>query len=238
MLPPKHSLHPPKYKTAGEFTKHYNPPNYIYSDQLPSKPTDIRGIDSSGYTYLNQSAYHKFPVLSSNEYLQLKFFPGNHFISRIRKSNIALGNFNNPISLLNDPVLEKALKSYRGKYSESGFFNERSHPLSTAVGRARYKKFVKQCLFESVIGKDVTRVRGFYFVRYHKVPVTEQDKASLKEYISNAVSRINNDDKLYQSLVRTSQSLKTPRDLKKNAKLYNWYGAKWEPTYYPKLPFL
>lgn len=229
----------PKFSSASDFNSKFTPPNFIRNDCLPEKPTDIRGIDQSGFSYLQRSRVNKIPVLSSSKFLLLRFFPESHFISSLRKSNIAFGNFNYPVNVLNDPVLEKALDAYKGPYRNNTFFSIKRNPLSSAVGRSTFRKLIKKGIFEAVQGKTVERVRGFYFIQHYKVPVTEEDEEVVRNTIKQGINKLVKDDNLYNKLlsITKEQNKSAPRTLRSMIRRSNTVAEDQLPLYYPKLPF-
>lgn len=230
----------PKFSNSDEFYIAFKPPSFIKKDALPDKPTDIRGIDQSGFSYLHRRIVNKIPVLSSCKFLLIRFFPDTHFISSLRKSNIAFGNFNHPVNVLNDPVLEKALANYNGPFKNDTFFSIKKNPLTSAVGRSTFRKLIKEGIFQAVQGKDVERVRGFYFIQHYKMPVTEEDKQLVKDTIHQAVDKLMKDKKVYNKLLKITneQNKSTPRTLHSLARKSNTVGEDQLPLYHPKLPFL
>lgn len=240
-------LWPAKYPTVQQFIDNFQPPAFIDENLIPTTRTDIRGIDSAGYTYLHKKMIEKkSPIILNNQFIQIRYFPDYHNLSKIRKSNIAIGNINGPLSLLNDAVLQQRLKAYKGKYRNHSYFNERRNPLVTAVNRARMKKIIKQCFVEALQQKvderqKIRHVRGFYFVRYHKFPRTDEDKAQLLASISSTINDLLTNVSLQNDLhIRTKKHNKLIKEpeLMSQVNRYNTYGERAIPLYYPKLPFI
>lgn len=236
-------LAPLKHLNPEKFYDTYKPPSYIDESLLPSKRTDIRGIDASAYRYLQKkSIINPAPIVVNNPYVQIRYFPESHLLSKLRKSNIAIGNFNTPLNPLNDPVLAQSLKAYKGKYRSHLYFIENRNPLTTAVNRAKVKKLIKEMFVDAmkqVKSNQVDLVRGFYFVRYLKYPNTHKDKEKLQQSVYGGIGNLLNID--LPDLTRKMKLLNkliNEKDLLRKANKYNVVGERNIPLYYPKLPFL
>ncbi|ABN67692.2 predicted protein, partial [Scheffersomyces stipitis CBS 6054] len=173
---------------------------------LPHFPEDIKGVDENAYSLLYKNKVQKpMPVLMSNEFFSLIFFPSDHFVSSYRKSNISYTFTNYGPSKLNSQVLEKAINSYKGKYRSTTFFQENLQPFTTAVGRSNNRKLMKRCLFNALCDQVKTQdqlvsVSGIFRFRFLSVPVTDKDKSKVQRDISNSVNRIL-EDRMYRSLL-------------------------------------
>ena len=240
------------FKNYKEFVKHrYNkeyPPSHI-RNCLPEKPTDIKGVDQVIYKHVHRKQIlKKLPTLLSSKFFTLKFFPDLHHVSLARKSNIAYTFTNRGGFNLNDPLLAKSLTEYKGKYKKLEFFQEKLCPLDTAVGRAKYRKFIKRSLFESLhryvkSPKDVDQVRGVFFFRFTIVPATENDKNQVMTDLDLALKvllrpNLNYKLQLLNVVKEQNKAFRNGQMLVKEVKLYNTIGAKNVPGYYSKLPYI
>lgn len=234
LISPKR-LAPSKFANSKHFISRYEPPDFINPHSIPQSRIKIKGIDTSGYMHLRSKTMGPLPIVAKNRFLSVKFFPDCHFISKLRKSNIALVCFNNPIPMLNDPVLEKGLKSYNGNHRNLAYFTEKSHPLTTAVGRARYRKLLRDCLCCSVQNKPVEKTRGVYYVNYNRVPVTDADRREVQKTFDEAVARVVQD---FKSLSNKSKNLRPPKGYLSRVKMYNTFEEDRLDLSYPKLPFI
>lgn len=240
------------FKNCKEFVKHrYNeeyPPSHI-RNCLPEKPTDIKGVDQVVYKHVHRKQIlKKLPTLLSGKFFTLKFFPDLHHVSLARKSNIAYTFTNRGGYNLNDPLLAKSLIEYKGKYKKLAFFQEKLCPLDTAVGRAKYRKFVKRSLFESLhkyvkSPKNLDQVRGVFFFRFTIVPATESDKQQVMTDLDLALnvllkSNLSYKLQLMNVVKEQNKAFKNGQLLVKEVKMYNTIGAKNVPGYYSKLPYI
>lgn len=224
------------------------PPAHIRND-LPQKPTDIKGVDQAVYKHINRKQMlKKMPTLWSNKFFTLKFFPELHHISLARKSNIAYTFTNRGGFNLNDPVLEKALGGYKGKYKKYTFFQENLCPLDTAVGRAKYRKFIKRSLFSSLHKyikeeSELELVKGVFFFRFSIAPATDADKLQVMTDLDLAIKMLLNPGldfklKVLRTVKDQNKAFRNGEVLVREISFYNTIGAKNVPGYYPKLPYL
>jgi hypothetical protein len=240
------------FKNCKEFVKYrYNeeyPPSHI-RNCLPEKPTDIKGVDQVVYKHVHRKQMiRKLPTLLSSKFFTLKFFPDLHHVSLARKSNIAYTFTNRGGFNLNDPLLAKSLTEYKGKYKKLAFFQEKLCPLDTAVGRAKYRKFIKRSLFESLhkyvkLPKDLDQVRGVFFFRFTIVPATESDKQQVMTDLDLALnvllkSNLNYKLQLLNVVKEQNKAFRNGQVLVKEVKMYNTIGARNVPGYYSKLPYI
>ncbi|CUM48709.1 unnamed protein product [Debaryomyces tyrocola] len=240
------------FKNCKGFVKHrYNeeyPPTHI-RNCLPEKPTDIKGVDQVVYKHVQRKQIlRKLPTLMSSKFFTLKFFPDLHHISLARKSNIAYTFTNRGGFNLNDPVLAKSLTEYKGKYKKLAFFQEKLCPLDTAVGRAKYRKFIKRSLFESLhkyvkSAEDLDQVRGVFFFRFTIVPATESDRQQVMTDLDLALnvllkSNLNYKLQLLSVVKEQNKAFRNGQVLVKEVKMYNTIGARNVPGYYSKLPYI
>lgn len=229
------------------YSKEYYP-SYI-RNILPENPTDIKGVDQAVYKHVHRKQIlKKLPTLLSSKFFALKFFPELHHVSLARKSNIAYTFTNRGGFNLNDPLLAKSLTEYKGKYKKLAFFQEKLCPLDTAVGRAKYRKFIKRSLFQSLhkfvkTSRDLDQVRGVFFFRFSIVPATESDKQQIMKDLDLALNILLKPDLKYNLQLlgvvkEQNKAFKNGQLLVKEVKMYNTIGAKNVPGYYPKLPFI
>lgn len=237
------------YKEFGRtrYNEEY-PPSYT-RNSLPLKPTDIKGVDQAVYKHVHRKQIlKKLPSLLSSKFFTLKFFPELHHVSLARKSTIAYTFTNRGGFNLNDPLLAKSLTEYKGKYKKLAFFQEKLCPLDTAVGRAKYRKFIKRSLFQSLhkyvkTSRDLNQVRGVFFFRFSIVPATESDKQQIMKDLDLALNTLLKSDLKYKLQLmgvvkEQNKAFKNGQLLAKEVKMYNTIGAKNVPGYYPKLPFI
>ncbi|KAK6456739.1 uncharacterized protein RJT20DRAFT_34117 [Scheffersomyces xylosifermentans] len=216
-------------------------------NRLPEQPTDIKGVDDKAHALLFRNRISKpMPTLLSNEFFTLMFFPSNHYVSSYRKSNISYTFTNFGTHKLNSVGLEKALNSYKGKFRSSTYFQQNLQPFSTAVGRSSYRKFVKQCLFQS-LQKSVTskqmvhKVAGIYRFKFSKVPVTEEERLQVHKDLDNAINKVLNDN-LYNSLLvngtqKSNQAKQEIAGIKTGISKES--STSWKvPDFFPRLPFM
>lgn len=237
------------FKDHNDFIKkmYSRPPIHTIEESLPNTATDIKGVDSAVYGHMQKKQIlKKLPPLVNNKYFLLKFLPHQHYLALARKSNIAYTFTNRGGYKLNNLLLDKALANYNGKYKTLSFFQENLFPLNTAVNRAKYRKFVKRLLFEAVIDnadiKTVSLVSGIFSFRFMTVPISEEDRHSVKNALDGAVKTVLHNkkfrDKLFQVVNLQNSNTKNIDQLLAEVSKYNTIGAKNVPGYYPKLPFL
>lgn len=221
---------------------------HITNKALPQKPTDIKGVDHLVYSYREKARIlRQMPLLVKNTFFRLWYFPYYHHLSRARKSNIAYTFSNRGGDPLNDGALYEAFKKYRGPYSRDKFFKTTPHPKDKAVDRVKYRRLVKQSLFQAlhdIVPQNqlrVASVSGIWFFQFDASPCTEEDFVMVKKDILNAVRRVHSDPKLQKSLEsqlkKHNKQCNYGDQLLKNARFENTPGAKNVPGYYPKLPF-
>lgn len=224
------------------------PPSHI-RNLLPQQPTDIKGVDQAVYRYVQKKQmYKKIPTLLSNRFFQLKYFPCLHHVSLARKSNISYTFTNKGGFNLNDPGLAKAVSEYKGTYKKLEFFLIKLCPLDTAVGRAKYRKFVKRSLFKSLqrhvkLPEDLKEVAGVFFFRFTIVPATDKEKIQATEEIDQAVksllnARLSFKVRLLTVVKEQNKAFKNGELLLNDVRRFNTIGAKNVPGYFPKLPYI
>lgn len=233
---------PAKYQSPADFYSQFNP-CHTKDDQFPQCPTDIKGIDAGAYSFIHkQKAFSRLPKLAPSRFIQLKYFPDFHYLALSRKSNISLASFNETIPMMNDPVLNDALKSYQGPLKNMQFFKERSHPYTKASSRSKFRKLVKRCLFKSICHtSDIALVRGFYFYHIKKLPESLQDKVELASDIDKSIQIVINDVGYRNTLVKVTRELNRlglARQLINLVTPTNTLHEDKLPLYYPKLPFI
>ncbi|CAH2354442.1 hypothetical protein CLIB1423_16S02762 [[Candida] railenensis] len=228
---------------------YYNIPKTVpvsaREDELPALPTDIKGIDSSAYRFLNRKKNTKtVPTLVSGKYFQLKFYPDDHLLCIARKSNIAY-TFTNSSGgfVFNNAQLSEQFKSYNGKYKRHLFFNKVLSPLNSAVKRVLFRRIVKRGLFNSLhkyvqpenVESEISKVRGVYQFRLFVIPKNEQEKQEVQSAIDNAI------EKILSGKLKLETPQVSPREkeeFRKSLRLYKSPGEKNVRGYSPKFPFL
>lgn len=222
---------------------------HITQKRLPASPTDIRGIDSSGYKYIERGQlYRNLPSLLLNKFLILKFIPVSHHFSGLRKSNIAYTFTNYSSNVLNDEKLLQFFKQYKGPLSTLDFFKSVPMPMGTAVSRIHYRKFVKRSLFQALHElvpnneTAVQKVSGIFFFKFKNVATTVNEKDSLAADLRRAISLLVSDESFTAQLDRvvSKQNASAPGllSIANEIKLENFMGSKLVPGYFPKLPYL
>lgn len=219
---------------------------HITQQRLPDKPTDIRGMDSAGHSYMNRrNMFRNFPTVTQNKFFTLKFFPKNHHLCTIRKSNVAFTFSNSGSAVLNDSKLLQMFSAYKGKYAKIDFFKSLPIPCGTAASRDKNRKMVKRTLHKAlheVIGSaPVSKVSGIFYFKFHDYAVTEEQKTLLRAQMTAAVAKVCHDVRLEQMIMKAVQvqnQIGSHDSLLEGVRLENTLGAQSEPGYFPKLPYL
>lgn len=211
--------------------------------RLPEQTTDIKGVDPEVYKHVNRrQMYKQLPTLASNAFFTLKFIPASHHISLARKSTIAYMFTNKGGPLFNDDAYTKLFNNYNGKYRKDTYFGERKFPMDTAINRQRFRKLIKQTLFNAITTitkpEDISKVSGVFMFRFGKVPFTDNDKAEVKNYMTTAVTSLfrNELQKRLENISREHESQAS--QLFPKLTVNNTFGHKNVPGYVPKYPFL
>lgn len=223
---------------------------HITNKLLPRLATDIRGIDSAAYSYVDRKRmWRTLPTVIQNKFFTLKFFPALHHVCMARKSNIAytFTNFSGPV--LNDPDLLALFSKYSGKYKNLNFFKSQPTPFGTAALRIRNRKFIKRTLFAALhsvlpqpLALDISAVSGIWFFRFAACAATSEDILLVERDLEKAVSKVLRNKAFAKQVadVTNQHNLNQQgvKQLLRDVKLENTLGASRVPGYYPKLPFI
>lgn len=234
----------PSVKNSDDFfsTHLTDVPTYArYS--LPTAPTDIKGVDPEVYLHMNRKQMaRQLPKLASNRFFNLIYFPESHHIALARKSTIAYMFSNKGGTLFNDGDYARLFTTYKGKYKKDNYFSEKKLPMDSAIERQRYRRLVKNELYEAILrytkNEDIKTVAGVFCFRFGLVPVTEDDHLRVKLAIRKAVLSLY-DRKLQLQLRDISRKHESmAAQLLPNITVHNTMGEENVPGYYPKYPFL
>lgn len=222
---------------------------HITDQKLPQAPTDIRGVDHAAYIHAERKKMlKKMPLLVRNKFFQLRFFPYYHFLSLVRKSNVAFTFSNRGGNVLNSKQLSDAFRAYKGPLRKLQWFQSSPHPKDTAVGRHLFRQVVKRGLFEALHScvpntPDLVRaVSGVWYFKFDESPFTQEDADMILVDLKKAVSRVHEDKNLQAELLKLlrgfNEDARNGASLIQDASMENCLDAKSVPGYYPKLPFM
>lgn len=238
----------PQYSSHAHFIQanYASPPPHVLRN-LPSKPTDILGLDPAAYNHVRRRNLAKTtPSPVTSRFFSLRFFPELHYVSRFRKSTVAYAFTNISGYSLNDPKLAEKWKLYSGKWRKHLFFSlSQLSPMDTAVGRSRHRKLVKRALFRSLfnnVAGDVSKVAGVFFFRFNVIPANEKDLQQMEAHIESAVKTVVSSkgflEKLRAATIAQNRKAANGQLLMKEVQTSNYVWPQKVPGYYPKLPFL
>lgn len=197
------------FTNASEFYRSLKPVPTYADNKLPLKPTDIKGVDSFLHAFLGYGkASNLIPRLCTNNFFTLQFYPHNHEFAKFRKSTVAYTFTNKAGYQLNNPKLESAFLSYKGKYKNDGYFKSNCRPLSIACSRSWYRKFIKRALFKSIRsnlgGSSVEPVSGLFKFTFNEVPRTRQDQELVSNEIDSAVRTLISNKSFVKKLLKST----------------------------------
>lgn len=215
-------------------------PVHARQDVLSHDHIDIRGVDTSAFlTSISRNRKGEgFPILVRNDFFSLKYAPPGHDILRYRKSNVAyIVSFRGGCKL-NSKLLQTALDKYRGKYRLNAFFSKAYEPLGTAFGRARNRRLIKKCLFESLhrhakLAQQVKLVLGLFIFNSSVVPRSDKDSTTIRDDIDRAVRQVVSEKVKYTQQIPKVDTNTITKLMRRNVRL----GKIKFPGQAPRLPF-
>lgn len=213
-------------------------PLYASARHLPQDAVDIKGIASDAYQNDAYRIVHqpKVPTILTNDYLTMKFYPKDHPLSLLRKSNIAFGFVYQGNRNLHLKFLEKD-NSIKGKYRNHSYFHDREMPLDSAMTRGILRKTVKRELFNAlqlnVEENQISKVSGVYFFSLKKPLVTTEDRVKLQKDLNHTIERLINGKYKIPLKKRNESVNKFIRKVRKEVLM----NAQNTLGYYPRLPF-
>lgn len=235
-----------KFQNHDEFINNYIKYKFDHqkTDCLPKDPVMIKGVFTNihGDMY-NRKFNHKYPTLSSSEFLEIKFYPSYHYYSQFRKSTFAY-TFNNFGGYeFNDPKKEEQFKNYKGIYKKHPLFCKSFNPNLSSFKRCFFRKLFKGYLFNSLKKnvkslKEVKLTSGIYMLLIKKIPVSIENKDTVIKQFNNVVKLLISDNQIHKKLKKRAQmvNINPYVDSKKNFlstinDKYNsdffWYTAKY-----------
>lgn len=172
---------------------------------LPKQPVvknDIKGIDETAFQYIYKSK--KVPNLISCKFFNMRFYPKNHTLSRYRKLNLACAFSNKGGFNLNDQDIEKNIANYKGEYRSHQFFSKITKPLDASFTRTRYRKYMRQLVFNLVKdlkSNDFVKLEGIFQFQFITVPSRQEDYEFIDKSVTNGIKKLIEDVHLQRKLL-------------------------------------
>lgn len=193
-----------QFKNHKEWLRKWKKPDNTGPGSLPMRKEDIKGVHSVAYGHLYRTKLP--PILFQNNFFSITFFPVEHHLSLVRKSNVALMFTLKGGVKLNDSIMEAALRHYKGKYRTHPFLHQAQLPMDSACRRSKYRKYIRKFMVDALHNlkthKRVGDVAGVYYFRFKVFPTSGSDLRLIKHDIHSAFVKVLEDDAFNKRLVQ------------------------------------